>query len=249
MIAYKCGQCQAEMESPDVMKVEVCPSCGTLNRVPSASRFGGTVRCARCQKDFSKKDTVKLYNRELVCDKCATFLEDIEKVVLPVATEVDLAAPPFRSLFSGPLGCLAVSFFLAIPCAIITVIFAIKDTLPVAIEALTEPSRFLLIGDLMYIAGAVWCVIISSSVLWLSVLFFRQKRRSPIVIAALFLVQGVCGFLVILFGLFTLVMTGGRGADRDFIWIFGGAVALTAWGTLWALYFRSSERVKETFVK
>jgi len=111
------------MESPEAMKekVEVCPSCGTLNRVPSAARCGGTVRCARCEKDLSREDKVKLYNRELVCDKCAAFLEDIEKVALPEATDGDLAAPqplriggwliiPAIGLIGSPIGFILRSF-------------------------------------------------------------------------------------------------------------------------------------------
>ncbi len=93
MIGYQCGKCGAQMESPEAMKEEVCPSCGTLNGVPPRT---GPVRCARCEKEITREDKVKLYNRELVCEECAAFLEDIEKVILPEATEEDLAAQLLR---------------------------------------------------------------------------------------------------------------------------------------------------------
>ena len=52
MIQYQCGKCGAQMESPEAMKdkVEVCPSCGTLNRVSSAGRFGGPAAPARWRR-------------------------------------------------------------------------------------------------------------------------------------------------------------------------------------------------------
>jgi len=216
MIEYKCGQCRAKMESPDGMKekVEVCPSCGTLNRVPSASRVGGTVRCARCQRDFSQKETVKLYNRELVCEKCAALLEDIEKVALPEATDEDLAALPLRNVFSGPLGCLSVLFFLSIPVAGYGAISAIA-TISVAtcLDAVLKVAWF-------------------SFILWVSVLFFRQKRRAPSALAALFVVEAVVVALSIL------------SAHVDWT-LF---VAWTIVRMPLVLYLLLSKRVKETFV-
>jgi hypothetical protein len=208
------------MESPEEMKekVEVCPSCGTLNRVPSAARCGGTVRCARCQKDFSREDKVKLYNRELVCDKCVAFLEDIEKVALPEATDEDLAAPPPRSVFSGWLGCLVILFLFGIPAVGVSSIIAIRET----IAAVSVASCL----------DAVFKVAWFSFVIWVSVLFFRQKRLARIAIVALFIVEAVIVVLAVLSG------------HTD--WTF-----LVAWGVVripMVLYLLLSKRVKETFV-
>jgi len=208
------------MESPEEMKekAELCPSCGTRNRVPSAARLGGTVRCARCQKDFARDDKVKVYNRELVCDKCAAFLEDLEKVTLPEATDEDLASPPPRSVFSGGLGCLAVLFFLTIPAAGVSAIINIME----AIAA----------GSVASCLDAVFRVAWFSFVIWVSVLFFRQKRLARLAIVALFIVEAFFLLLGVLSG------------HRDWTLLVTWTIVRIAM----IMYLLLSKRVKETFV-
>jgi hypothetical protein len=225
MIGYRCGKCGAERESPEEMKekVEVCPSCGTLNRVPSAARVGGTVRCARCQKDFSREDKVKLYNRELVCDKCAAILENIETVALPEATDEDLAAPPPRSLrgrsfYSGWLILPSVSFFLSIPINLGWTLIIIWNS----IAAVSVASCL----------AAVWAVAYFSFIIWVFVLYVERKRLARNAFVALLIVNLISGLEASLLG------------RSD--WKL--AVAYIIVSTTWILYFLLSKRVKETFV-
>jgi tetratricopeptide (TPR) repeat protein len=86
-----CDECAALLE--DIEKI-VLPVATEEDLAAPLPRGG--VRCARCQKDLTHEKKLKLYNREPVCEKCATLLEDIEKVVLPALPSVS----------SGPLGCL-----------------------------------------------------------------------------------------------------------------------------------------------
>lgn len=235
MIQYQCGKCGAQMESPDVMKgkVEVCPECGTLNRVPSASRFGEIFSCARCEEDFSRKDKMKLYHGELVCEKCGVFLEDIEKVVLPEATEDDFdneKAEP--SGIGGWLIIPAIGLILAPIKAAVTLFLGII-TIQNFTPELTGDPRLWLIG-LIDAALIIACIVVA-------VLFFRERRIAVPAFIGLMATVVIAAAVQVALG---ISLFGEADADAGKA-ILGPCV----YAAIWIPYFLLSKRVKNTFTE